>query len=277
MDKRSSHKALPLARCAQMASRVYMIAHTRLGLSCGTVLFYSGLFYRALFYNVLFYSVLLGLVACERTPQSQPPPPPAPESARTSFTQATATAQEGVPALVFLGDSLTAGYGLHRSQSFPALIAERLRKAGLPHRVVNAGVSGDTSAGGLARLDWLFRQRVDVLFVALGGNDGLRGLPPERMEENLAQIIEQGQAQGASVVLGGMLMPENYGEDYTRRFREVFPRLAQRYGLPLVPFMLEGVALDPLLNLSDGIHPNPRGAERVAQNVWQVLESVLKP
>jgi len=179
------------------------------------------------------------------------------------------------PVIVCLGDSLTAGYGLAREQSYPALLQARLKAMGLPHRVVNAGVSGDTSAGGLARMDWLLRQRMDVLVVALGGNDGLRGLAPEQMERNLAAIVEKGRAAGAAVVLAGMRMPTNYGPDYRRRFEAVVPSLARRTGAPLIPFLLEGVAMNPRLNQPDGIHPTEEGTKIVEANVWKVLNAVI--
>jgi acyl-CoA thioesterase-1 len=164
---------------------------------------------------------------------------------------------------------------LAREQSYPALLQARLKAMGLPHRVVNAGVSGDTSAGGLARMDWLLRQRMDVLVVALGGNDGLRGLAPEQMERNLAAIVEKGRAAGAEVVLAGMRMPTNYGPDYRRRFEAVVPSLARRTGAPLIPFLLEGVAMNPRLNQPDGIHPTEEGTKIVEANVWKVLNAVI--
>jgi len=192
--------------------------------------------------------------------------------------QARGAAAESAPepVIVFLGDSLTAGYGLPEEDSYPALIQERLRAEGSAYRVVNAGVSGDTSAGGLARMDWLLRGRMDVLIVALGGNDGLRGLSPEALERNLEAIIAKGRAAGAQVVLAGMRMPGNYGRDYTRRFQAVYPALAKRHQLPLIPFLLEGVALRPDLNQSDGIHPTAAGARIVADTVWKTLQPLLK-
>jgi acyl-CoA thioesterase-1 len=181
-----------------------------------------------------------------------------------------------VPRIIFLGDSLTAGLGLDVKDSFPARIQERLEQKGLAFEVVNAGVSGDTSAGGLRRLEWAMADgQPRVLVVALGGNDGLRGLAPEQLEANLAAIIEQGQARGLSVILAGMEAPPNFGADYTARFRAVYPTLATRYQIPLIPFLLDGVAGDPALNQSDGIHPNQRGAQVVADLVWRTLEPAL--
>jgi acyl-CoA thioesterase-1 len=185
----------------------------------------------------------------------------------------TAQAQRTV---VFLGDSLTAGYGLARQESFPSLVEGRIRAAGLGWKVVNAGVSGDTSAGALARLDFVFKQKPELIFLCIGSNDGLRGLPVAELERNLRAILDRARKAGARVVLAGAMLPENYGKDYREAFRSVFPRLAREYRVPLMPFLLTGVAMDPGLNQDDGIHPNAEGARRVADNVWKVLEPELK-
>jgi acyl-CoA thioesterase-1 len=178
--------------------------------------------------------------------------------------------------VIVLGDSLTAGLGLDLKDSFPSRLQDRIDRAGYGFDVVNAGVSGDTSAGGLRRLDWAMGEGDPrVLIVALGGNDGLRGLPPEQLEENLGTIIQRGQARGLSVILAGMEAPPNFGADYTARFRQVYPTLAKRYDVRLIPFLLDGVAGEPSLNQGDGIHPNVRGAERVADLVWKTLEPAL--
>lgn len=178
--------------------------------------------------------------------------------------------------VVFLGNSLTAGLGLGEAQAFPALVERRLDEEGWSIRAVNAGVSGDTSAGGLSRLDWVLRQRPDILFVSLGANDGLRGLAPESTESNLRQIVEQGQASGAVVVLAGQRLPPNYGPDYVRRFEEIYPRLARELAVGWVPFLLEGVAGRRSLNLADGIHPNAEGHVRIADVVLPALRSALE-
>ena len=178
--------------------------------------------------------------------------------------------------MIVLGDSLTAGLGLDLKDSFPSRLQDRIDRGGYGFEVLNAGVSGDTSAGGLRRLDWAMGEGDPrVLIVALGGNDGLRGLPPEQLEENLGAIIQRGQARGLSVILAGMEAPPNFGADYTARFRQVYPTLAKRYDVRLIPFLLDGVAGDPSLNQGDGIHPNVRGAERVADLVWKTLEPAL--
>jgi acyl-CoA thioesterase-1 len=141
--------------------------------------------------------------------------------------------------------------------------------------VVNAGVSGDTTAGGLRRLDWLLKQSPDVLVVGLGGNDGLRGLDPKSSEQNLREIVQKAKNAGAKVLLLGMLIPPNYGPEYTSQFREIYPRLAKELDVPLVPFLLEGVGGDPRLNQSDGIHPTAEGQKIVAKNVLKYLRPML--
>ncbi|HTX65350.1 MAG TPA: arylesterase [Opitutaceae bacterium] len=183
------------------------------------------------------------------------------------------------PALLFFGDSLTAGYGLEdpATEAFPALIQRRIQAAGLAWRVVNAGLSGETSAGGLRRVDWVLRQRVDCFVLELGGNDGLRGIPPATTEANLQAIIDRVRARdpAAKIVLVGIEAPPNMGPDFTRAFAAIFPALAARNHLPLIPFLLEGVAGQPGLNQADGIHPTARGHAIVAETVWKVLRPLL--
>lgn len=179
------------------------------------------------------------------------------------------------PRVVFLGDSLTAGLGLAPAQSYPALIAARLKQRGDDYEVVNAGVSGDTSAGGLRRADWSLDGDVKVLIVALGANDGLRGLSTAEMKKNLAAVLDKAKTKGAAVILAGMEAPPNNGPDYTREFRRVYADLAREYGVHFIPFLLQGVAGDASLNQADGIHPNARGAELVADLVWKGLEEML--
>jgi acyl-CoA thioesterase I len=180
------------------------------------------------------------------------------------------------PRIVFLGDSLTAGYGLAREQSVPSLIQARLNAAGYRYEVVNAGVSGDTSAGGLSRLDWSLAGDVDVLVIELGANDGLRGLPVAEMKRNLEEIITRAKKRDVTVILTGMEAPPNYGPAYTSEFRQVFRDLADDHDVEFVPFYLEGVAGNANLNISDGIHPNPAGARIVEQTIWRALEPVLE-
>lgn len=178
--------------------------------------------------------------------------------------------------LAFLGDSLTAGYGVERAEAFPSLIGARLERQGMDWKVVNAGLSGDTTAGGLRRVEGLFRQRIDVLFLCLGANDGMRGLPVAETERNLRAIVAKAQARGAKVVLAGIQIPENYGADYRKQFGAIFPRLARERRVTYLPFLLEGVAMRPELNQEDLIHPNAAGHRIVAETVWKVLEPVLK-
>jgi acyl-CoA thioesterase-1 len=179
------------------------------------------------------------------------------------------------PLVVFLGDSLTAGLGLAESEAWPAVVGAELAAEGIPIRVVNAGVSGDTTAGGLARLDWLLRQKPSILVVALGGNDGLRGLPTDAMERNLRAIVERTKRSGAKVLLVGMLLPTSHGESYRRAFAAVFPRVAKGTKVPLLPFLLEGVAGVPTLNQDDGIHPTAAGQRKIAATALPELRKLL--
>ena len=178
--------------------------------------------------------------------------------------------------VVILGDSLTAGLGLAAEDAYPARLQARVDAAGWPIEIAPMGVSGDTTAGGLRRLDWALEGDVRLLLVALGGNDALRGLPVEQMEDNLARIIDRALERGVRVVLAGMEAPPNFGAAYTSRFRAVFRDLARGRGVPLVPFLLEGVAGVPALNQADGIHPNEAGAARVAEHLWPTLEPLLR-
>ena len=212
--------------------------------------------------------------ATESSPVAASPqaaPAPAPPVAAPSAASSAAPRAAG-PTVVFLGDSLTAGFGLSVEEAYPALVEKALAEKGLPVRMINAGVSGDTSAGGLARVDWLLAQKPAILFVCLGGNDGLRGLPLESTEASLRAIVERAKGAGVTVVLAGMQMPPNYGPEYTAGFRALFPRLAKEHGLAFVPFLLEGVAARPELNQRDGIHPTAEGQKIVARTVTRELE-----
>jgi acyl-CoA thioesterase-1 len=179
------------------------------------------------------------------------------------------------PKIVVLGDSLTAGLGLLEIQSYPHLLQEKIDRDGFNYEVVNAGVSGDTSAGGLRRLDWTLQEDVRVLILALGANDGLRGLSVAEMKANLAQIIETARAKNIVVILAGMEAPPNYGAEYAASFRQAYRSLALQYRLLFVPFLLDKVAGQAALNQGDGIHPNPQGAAIVADTVWNVLKPLL--
>nr|WP_044892002.1 arylesterase [Opitutus terrae] len=181
--------------------------------------------------------------------------------------------------IVFFGDSLTAGYGLDdpATQAFPARVAEKLAPSHPGWRVVNAGLSGETSAGGLRRVDWVLRQPIDLFVLALGANDGLRGIEPAVTRENLQGIIDRVRTKfpSAQIVLAGMMMPPSMGPDYAREFSEIFPALAAKNHLTFVPFLLAGVGGDDALNQADRIHPTERGHEVVAENVWKILEPLL--
>jgi acyl-CoA thioesterase-1 len=179
--------------------------------------------------------------------------------------------------IVALGDSLTAGLGVAADEAFPALLERHLRAAGLAYRVVNAGVSGDTSAGGLRRLDWVLRSRPEIVIVALGANDGLRGLPITALRDNLTAIVTRLRAGGTRVLLVGMRLPPNYGRAYATEFADTFRDVARRTSTPYLPFLLEGVAGDPRLNQADGIHPNASGQRAVAERVWESLKPLLRP
>jgi acyl-CoA thioesterase-1 len=188
---------------------------------------------------------------------------------------APAAADSARPLTVLaLGDSLFAGYGLPAGQSVPDLLERRLRQDGYAVRMVNAGISGDTTSGGLARLPWLLREPPDLAILELGANDGLMGMPPENMERNLSAMLDLLAEKKIPVLLAGMRALANFGPDYAERFDAVFPRLATKYGVALLPFLLEGVALKPELNQADGIHPNPAGAARVADNLYPLLRGL---
>ncbi|MEJ7645700.1 MAG: arylesterase [Chryseolinea sp.] len=179
--------------------------------------------------------------------------------------------------ILFYGDSLTAGYGLSPDEAFPAVISRTLTQRGTPATIVNAGLSGETSAGGLNRLDWVLKQPIDIFVLELGANDGLRGLPLVQTQKNLQQIIDKVTAKypSAKIVIAGMLVPPNLGSDYTTQFSRIFPDLAKKNKAALIPFLLQGVAGDEKLNNSDGIHPNVEGHKIVAINVLKVLEPFL--
>lgn len=181
--------------------------------------------------------------------------------------------------IVILGDSITAGYGLAPDQAYPARLQETIEEAELPHTVTNAGVSGDTTAGGLRRVAWALSRGADVLVVALGGNDGLRGIPPEETKKNLLGIIAKARAKNPdmSIFVAGMQMPDNMGPKFTARYKSLFPEVAKEAKATLIPFLLQDVGGVDDLNQADGIHPNEAGQQKVAENVWKVLKATLNP
>jgi acyl-CoA thioesterase-1 len=179
--------------------------------------------------------------------------------------------------ILFFGDSLTAGMGLDPNEAFPAKIEERLDSLGLNYSVINAGLSGETTASGKNRIEWVLNQEVDIFVLELGANDGLRGIPPEETRKNLQEIINTVREKNPEtrIILAGMQIPPNMGPEYTTEFKKIFPELAEKNNLELIPFLLEDVAGNPELNQEDGIHPTEEGHRIVAENVWETLEPIL--
>lgn len=225
--------------------------------------------------SVLLLVMLLASCGGE-APKTEPASLPSQPAADSARAEPGELRRDRLPRIVFLGDSLTAGLGLSADKSFPALIGSKLKDKGFEYEVINAGVSGDTSAGGLRRLDWSLEGDVRVLVLALGANDGLRGLPVDDMKKNLAAVLERARVRGLPVILAGMEAPPNNGIDYTTAFRAVYTDLAKRYQVRFIPFLLQGVAGEGSLNQADGIHPNIRGAEIVAELVWAELEPMVR-
>ena len=196
----------------------------------------------------------------------------------TGEGQMTAPSPDSAPVILFFGNSLTAGYQLNPSQAFPALIQEKIDAEGWSYRAVNAGLSGETSADGLRRIDWVMRESIDVLVLELGANDALRGIHMDATEGNLQSIIDRVRTANPEVrlLIAGMMMPPNLGPEYVQRFQSMFVDLAESNQGELIPFLLEGVAGIPSLNLPDGIHPTAEGHKRLAENVWEILKPVLE-
>ena len=224
---------------------------------------------------ILGLGAIVVLAGCSGGPDRETPRP-SPSSARPTAPPAAAFVDER-PVVLFVGTSLTAGYGLDPGDAFPAVFQKMVDDAGLGYRVVNAGVSGETSAGALRRMDWLLRQEVAILVLETGANDGLRGQDPESTRVNIQAIFDRAGAQRPppDLALVAMEALPNYGRDYRGRFRTIYPELAEANGAVFVPFLLEGVAGDPKLNQADGIHPTAEGSKRVAANVWKALEPLL--
>lgn len=189
----------------------------------------------------------------------------------------TTQAKAEVKTILFFGNSLTAGYGLELSQAFPALIQAKIDSLGLPYKVINAGLSGETTGGGNTRIDWMLNQKIDVLVIELGGNDGLRGISPELTHANLQSIIDKARKKypDLKIVLAGMEAPPNMGQKFTADFRKIYKELADKNKVSLIPFLLLGVGGEPKLNQADGIHPTIEGHKIVAQTVWETLKSVI--
>jgi acyl-CoA thioesterase-1 len=199
------------------------------------------------------------------------------EPANQKREQVSSTKTDKAKTIVFYGNSLTAGYGVDPTESFPSIVQDKIDSLQLPYKVINAGVSGETTAGGKSRIDWILRQPVNVFVLELGGNDGLRGIPIAETSKNLQAIIDRVREKypEAKIILAGMQVPPNMGRQYATQFRTVFEQLAAKNNVQLIPFLLENVGGIASLNQGDGIHPNPEGHRIVAQNVWKVLQGML--
>ena len=213
-------------------------------------------------------ALLFFVLSCNdhKTPQAQ-------TNASANNTDSTVKTKN----IVFFGNSLTAGYGLSPTEAFPAIIQNKIDSLGLPYKVINAGVSGETSSGGNGRIDWILRQPLHVFILELGANDGLRGIPLSETKKSLQSIVDKVKAKYPEVklVLAGMQIPPNMGQSYTTEFRNIYPELAEKNGMTLIPFLLEGVGGELKLNQQDGIHPTAEGHQILAENVWRVLEEIL--
>lgn len=229
--------------------------------------------FKSLFCRLLgVFAIALLFAACQNSENSN-----ASNVSSTPAPASSPTPAEKLPAIVAFGDSLTAGFGLPKEQAFTTLLQRKLDEKGYRYRIVNAGVSGDTTAGGARRIDWALQQDdVKFLILELGANDGMRGQPVSEMKKNLAQIIERAQSRGVTLILAGMEAPPNMGEEYTRDFRQAYRDLASQYKVAFIPFVLDGVGGKPELNLPDGIHPNAEGEKIMTENVWRVLETMLE-
>ncbi len=224
--------------------------------------------------KILFLLMVTLLFACNQSPkESQSTPSETPAAPAGESEQANAKKKN----IIFFGNSLTAAYGLSPSQGYVALIQQRLDSLGLPYTAINAGLSGETTAGGRERVNWVLRQPVDIFVLELGGNDALRGIEPSSSYENLSAIIEAVKAKNpeAKIILAGMEAPPNMGQRYTSEFRQMYPKLAKEHGTALIPFFLENVGGIPELNQQDRIHPNEKGQYVLLENVWEVLKTQL--
>lgn len=181
----------------------------------------------------------------------------------------------GTEKIVFIGDSLTEGYGVEKDYAYPTLIQKLIDKDGLDYKVINGGISGSTTASGMSRMKWFIKTKMKIVVLALGANDGLRGIKVEESEKNLAETIEFAQKNKVKVILAGVQIPPNYGKEYTEKFKNIYPKLAKKYQIPLIPFIIEGVAGKREFNISDGIHPNKDGHKIVSQTVYKVLKEHL--
>jgi len=220
--------------------------------------------------------LLLVVLAAIALACGQPETPDTARAAEPAPAKAASRSDGESFRIVFLGDSLSAGYGLPESQAFPFLVEERLRQQGHAVDVLNAGVSGDTTAGGLSRLDWVLRSEPQLLVIELGGNDALRGQPLENTERNLREIVRRGRAAGARVLLLGMDVPTNYGPDYAEGFAELYGRISEEEDVPVVPGFIREVALDPSLMMADGLHPTAEGHRKLADSLTEAIAPLVQ-
>lgn len=222
-----------------------------------------------MFRQIILFLVTIAAVSCG---ENQPV-----EQKTEKVSEKAAPEKKRTRRLVFFGNSLTAGYGLDPSEAFPALIQRRVDSLGLDYESVNAGVSGETSAGGLGRIDWILQQPVHVFVLELGANDGLRGIPPEETYRNLDSIIARVRSKypEARIVLAGMQVPPSMGQRYVRAFGDIYPKLSKKNNVALIPFLLQGVGGEVKLNQEDGIHPTAEGQKIVMENIWKVLQPLL--
>lgn len=221
-----------------------------------------------------YFFLLLLILSCKEATKTETNVQESPDSEVTT----TEAVENRSKIILFYGNSLTAGYGIDLDQAFPALIQKRLDSLGLDYTVINSGVSGETTSGGLNRLNWVLNQKVDVFVLELGANDGLRGVPLKETKQNLQEIIDLVREKNSDtqIILAGMQIPPNMGPEYTEEFRNIFPELAEKNEIPLIPFLLEGVAGNPDLNLEDGIHPTAEGHKILSENVWKILSDEVQ-
>jgi acyl-CoA thioesterase-1 len=221
---------------------------------------------------------LVVLISCGNGTKTESKEPTSTEDKSQDETEKETSQKGDDKVILFFGDSLTAGYGLDTTEAYPALIQQKLDSLDYNYNIINAGLSGDTSASGKSRIDWILKQEVDIFILELGANDGLRGIPLSETKQNLQDIIDavRQKDNDTKIILAGMQIPPNMGPEYTSEFKNIFPQLAEKNNTLLIPFLLEGVAGNPELNQTDGIHPTAEGYEIVADNVWEVLQKVIK-
>jgi acyl-CoA thioesterase-1 len=220
---------------------------------------------------------LIAILSCGKNSKNDSENSTTPQNENAEKQDEESKASDDEKVILFFGDSLTAGYGLDTSEAYPALIQQRLDSLGYDYQVVNAGLSGDTSAGGKGRIDWILKQKVDIFVLELGANDGLRGIALSETRQNLQDIIDAVKEKNpeTKIIVAGMQIPPNMGPEYTSEFKNIFPDLADKNNTALIPFLLEDVAGKPELNQEDGIHPTAEGYKAVADNVWEVLKTLL--